>query len=556
VRYGLGVDLGTTSVAAAISHPGRTELVILGDRSVAAPAVVHLSDDGTLITGDAAGRWGLSRPERFGRAVKRQLGDPTPVILGGVPHAVPELMAAMLRDVVRKVSASQGGPPDSVVLTRPANWGPLRRGLFEQVTRIAGLQGAVTVSDPEAAAAHFAATRHPDGGEIVAVYDLGGGTFDAAVLRTRPRGAEFLGSPEGVERLGGIDFDQAILSYVNYRTGGALSELDLQDPQTTLALARLRQDCVLAKEALTTDTESTLPVLLPGRHLEVQLTRSNLEDMLRAPLESTLGALSRALRSARVSPRELRALVMVGGSTRIPLVTRMVSEGLDGAPIVRLDPDHAVALGAAALAARQLSDGPPAPTRAPTVRPPPAGPGAWPPHRPQSHGAPADPEVSPAPVGRPPPGEAPTWQDPAPVQAGPQAWSPGPPPAPPASGPAPSPPPTAPPPAPAEAPGTPRPADEHPGTDGDWHAPSIGRMLVIGMALLALAVVVGLIAYVLISRLQAAAAPDLGESGRPPSAAVAAAAPPAVGIPCGPRLRQGVDGGVPHLATAGCPGQV
>jgi actin-like ATPase involved in cell morphogenesis len=523
--------------------------VILGDRSVVVPAVVHLRDDGTLITGDAASRWGPSSPERFARAVKRRLGDPTPVILGGVPHAVPELLGAMLRDVVRKVSAAQGEPPETIVLTRPAHWGPLRRGLFEQVPTIAGVRRAVTVSDPEAAAAHFAASRNPHGGEIVAVYDLGGGCFDAAVLRTRPRGVEFLGTPEGIERLGGIDFDDAILSYVNYRSGGALSELDLKDPHTTVALARLRQDCVLAKEALTTDTEATLAVFLPGRHLDVSLTRSDVEDMLRAPVESTIGALLRTLRSARVSAQDLSAVVMVGGSTRIPLVTRMVSEGLGGPPIVSLHPDHAVALGAAALAARHLSDRPPASTRAPTVRPPPA-PAAWPPHPAQGRGAPAGPAASPAPVSRPPPGEAPTWQGPAPVEPGPQTWPPGPQPAPPPSVPVSRPPPTAPHPATAEAPGNPRPTDEHPGTEGDWHAPSIGRMLVIGMALLALAVIVALIAYAVISRLQPAAAPDLGTSAPPATATVA------VAIPGGPDPWQGVDGGTPHLATAGCPGQV
>jgi molecular chaperone DnaK (HSP70) len=352
VRYGLGVDLGTTFVAAAISQPDRTEMVLLGDSSVVAPAVVYLRDDGTLITGDAASRWGMSSPERLGRAVERRLGDPTPVVLGGVPHAVPDLLGTMLRDVVRKVSTAQDGPPDNIVLTRPANWGPLRRGLFEQVMTIAGLRGAATVAAPEAAAAHYAATRHPHDGEIVAVYDLGGGTFDAAVLRTRPHGMEVMGTPEGVEPLGGIDFDDAILSYVNYRSGGALSELDLQDPRTMVALARLRQDCVLAKEALSADSEAHLPVFLPGRPLDVRLTRADLEDMLRAPVESTIGALTRTLRSARVSPRELGAVLMVGGSTRIPLVDRMVSEGLGGATLLHLHPDHAVALGAATLAAR------------------------------------------------------------------------------------------------------------------------------------------------------------------------------------------------------------
>jgi YVTN family beta-propeller protein len=215
-----------------------------------------------------------------------------------------------------------------------------------------GLATAHLVTEPEAAAAHYGASRHLEDGQTVAVYDLGGGTFDATVLRKHPGGLEILGTPEGIERLGGVDFDDAILSYLDYAANGALSELDPRDPQVTVALARLRQDCILAKEALSVDTETVLPVFLPGRHFDVRITRSDFEDMVRAPIESTIGALSRTLQSAQVRPADLSAVLLVGGSSRIPLVARMVSAEL-GRPIV-LDthPKYAVALGAATLAAR------------------------------------------------------------------------------------------------------------------------------------------------------------------------------------------------------------
>ncbi|MDT7667324.1 MAG: hypothetical protein QOC74_107, partial [Pseudonocardiales bacterium] len=266
MSYNLGVDLGTTFVAAAVAHPTQVEMFTLGDRSVVAPAVVYLRDDGEMVTGDAAGRRSVSSPDRVGREFKRRLGDPTPVMLGGSPHAVTALLAALLSDVLTKVSETEGDSPGRVVLTHPANWGPFRRGLFEEVPNLAGLVDVILVTEPEAAAAHYAASRQLDDGEIVAVYDLGGGTFDATVLRARPGGVEILGTPEGIERLGGVDFDEAILSHVNFTAGGTLSELDLRDPQTTIALARLRQDCILAKEALSVDTETVLPVFLPGRH--------------------------------------------------------------------------------------------------------------------------------------------------------------------------------------------------------------------------------------------------------------------------------------------------
>jgi actin-like ATPase involved in cell morphogenesis len=324
----------------------------LGDRSVVTPAVVYLREDGVLVTGEAANLRGVSSPDRVGREFKRRLGNPTPVVLGGQPHTVTTLLGTLLRDVVRKVVETEGEPPDHVLLTHPANWGPFRRALFEEVPQHAGLTDPSLVTEPEAAAAHYAASRQLDDGEIMAVYDLGGGTFDATVLRKKPGGVEILGTPEGIERLGGIDFDEAILSYVDYTAGGVLRELDMGDLQTTVALARLRQDCVLAKEALSVDTETILPVFLPGRHFDVHLTRSDFEDMVRAPIESTIGALSRTLQSAQVDPADLSAVLLVGGSSRIPLVARMVSAELGRPTVVDTHPKYAVALGAATLVAQ------------------------------------------------------------------------------------------------------------------------------------------------------------------------------------------------------------
>ncbi|MFC5993587.1 Hsp70 family protein [Pseudonocardia hispaniensis] len=440
-----------------------------------APAVVHLREDGTIVTGAAANRRALSNPERIGRGLRRYLGDPTPVILGGASHSVTDLMGHILRDVVRTVVDAEGGPPDDVVLTRPASWNPTRYRLLDQVAAIAGLHRARTVVDPEASAAHFAQTRRPRDGEIVAVYDLGGGTFDAAVLIKRPYGMELLGDPEGIERLGGIDFDETILSYVDYRTDGALSRLDLQDQRTAGALARLRQDCALAKEALTGDTETTVPVLLPDRHLDVRITRAEFENMLRAPVEATLGALARALRSARVTPRDLAAVLLTGGCTRIPMVARAVQAEF-GVAVVRLHPDHATALGAAALAARSAlaaaeRPGPPAPwPTAPTFHPPRPEPGPPPP---------------------PTPRPAPAQEHQVPP------WPPG--------------------------PTAPEPSEKAPSGDGDWRSASIGRMLVIGVALLAAAVLVAVVTYFVILRLRGDSA---GTTPRSLAVAAVVAAPP------------------------------
>ena len=353
MSYSLGIDLGTTFVAAAISRDGqRVEMVPLGDRTVTEPSVVLRRDDGSLAVGDAAARQAGSRPGDVAWGVKRRLGDPTPVALGGEARPAGELLAAMLRDVLARITAEEGEPPSRVVLTHPANWGPYRRGLFEDVAAEAGLEDPPMLTEPEAAGVHFGVTRGLAEGELLGVYDLGGGTFDAAVLRGRAAGVEILGVPEGMEHLGGVDFDEAVLGRVDQACGGAVSELDAHDSRARAAAARVRQDCVVAKETLSVDDRANVPVLLPTRQEEVTVTRDEFEAMIRAPLTSTVDALRRALESAGVGADALTAVLLVGGSSRIPLVARMVGEALGCRTVVDSHPKHAVALGAAVVAAR------------------------------------------------------------------------------------------------------------------------------------------------------------------------------------------------------------
>ena len=363
--YGLGIDLGTTFVAAAVARGDQVEMVPLGDCSVVMPAVVYARDDGALITGETAGRRVVSNPDRVAADIKRRLGDPTPILLGGAAYPVTDLLGTLLRDVLDRVAAAEGGPPERLMLTHPANWGPHRQHLFADVARSAGAQTWQTITEPEAAAAHYAATRAMAVGEVIAVYDLGGGTFDATVLSRTEAGFEVLGTPHGIERLGGVDLDEAVLSFVNHATGGALAALDLGDPSTAIALARLRQDGVLAKEALSLDAEATIPVFLPGRHLEVELSRAQFEGIIQAQVESTVVALYRTLQSASITPDRLSTVLLVGGSSHIPLVARMIEERLGCRTVVDAHPKHAVALGAATLVRSADEDDAGSPRRSP-----------------------------------------------------------------------------------------------------------------------------------------------------------------------------------------------
>jgi len=541
VGFNLGVDLGTTFVAAAISDQSQIEMVTLGDRSVVTPSVVCVREDGTVVTGEAASRRAASNPGRVAREFKRRLGDPTPIRLADSNYTATELLGMLLRDVVAKVTEAEGAAPERVMLTHPANWGAFRRGLFEEVPRLAGLTETSTITEPEAAAAYYAASRQLGSGDLVAVYDLGGGTFDATVVRKLPDGVETLGTPEGVERLGGIDFDQALYDFVNFSSDSALSELDARDPQTAVALARVRQDCVLAKEALSADTETLLPVFLPGRHFDVRITREKFESLVRAQIESTIGSLSRALRSAQVSPADLSAVLLVGGSSRIPLVSEMVSEEIGRPILVDTHPKYAVALGAATLA--MMLGAPPGPPPGP----PPGRPGA-PPGRPVGppgrQGAPQGRAAAPpgrqgaapgrqgAPAGRPgappgrqgaPPGSPPGRQGPASGRPGGRPGGPVPPGRPGASAPRRGAPtgvgPAAP---PVANRSEPVPAVAAPQTS------TLGTKLALGIALVALAVAIVLVAVYLVHQFRTTALGGTSQPGHPVgvvAASLAAARP-------------------------------
>jgi molecular chaperone DnaK len=351
MSYGLGVDLGTTFTAAAVARDGRVEMATLGDHTDAVPSVVLIRADGTVLTGEAAERRAAAEPDRVARSVKRRFGDPVPVILGGTSYTAAALMAHQLRAVSDLVSGREGGRPAMVTLTYPASWGPYKRELFAQVPGLAGLGKVRMLTEPEAAAAHYARSAHLDPGALVAVYDLGGGTFDATVLRTAEHGFDILGRPQGIEGLGGVDFDEAVFTHVDRALDGAVSRLDPADPRATSAAIRLRRECVTAKETLSADTETTIAVLLPGLQTEVRLTRGEFEKMIRPAIDATIASLRRALDSAGIDPRELHTVLLVGGSSRIPMVAHLVSAELGRPTSVDTHPKHAIALGAAAAGA-------------------------------------------------------------------------------------------------------------------------------------------------------------------------------------------------------------
>ncbi len=366
MAYHLGVDLGTTFTAAAVIQAGRAEVFQLGDHRPQVPSAVFRTRTDDYLVGDAAIRAGTTDPSRLAAEFKRRMGDDVSILLGGAPMPPHLLMSVLLRWVVAAVTAGQGGPPESVVVTHPANWGEYRRELLAQAAAEADLVRVRFCTEPEAAAMHFASVNRVSPGAYVAVYDLGGGTFDAAVLRHEQDGSfGMVGTPQGIEHLGGIDFDEALLDHV--RNTVDLSGADVSDRNVLLDLARLRRECTEAKEYLSAASDTELSVSVGATRALIRLTRADLESSVRPALLQTVATLARTVKQAGLEVDELEAVVLVGGSSRIPLVTELLVQEL-GRP-VRLSPHpkHCVALGAALLASGSSSS---TMTEGPAVQPP------------------------------------------------------------------------------------------------------------------------------------------------------------------------------------------
>ena len=231
-------------------------------------------------------------------------------------------------------------------MTHPANWGPYKMEVLSQVIALADVGSTSWVPEPVAAAAQYATQARVAVGERLAIYDFGGGTFDTCVLEKTQSGFAMLGTPDGVEHLGGVDLDEALFSHVLELLRDRMTQVDTDDDDVTVGLARLRRDCIEAKEALSSDVDVVLPVSLPGLITSVRVTRSEFEALIRPALTETVAALGRTLRSANVEPAALARIVLVGGSSRIPLVTEMLHREFDVATALDADPKHDVVLGA------------------------------------------------------------------------------------------------------------------------------------------------------------------------------------------------------------------
>jgi molecular chaperone DnaK len=374
--YWLGIDLGTTFTAAAIGRSAadglEIQVVPLSAHSYAMPSVLFLPADGSLVVGEDAQRRGLADPYRVVREFKARLGDEIPLLVGGSPHYAHDLAASFVDWLYQYVTEQQGERPEAVGVTCPASWGPDTTALFERAIQHAGVPNVTLLTELQAAAISYASRPPRPDGATLAVYDLGGARFDVAVLRQdAPSEFSVLGRPEGIGGLGGLSFDEVLFEYVCAAAGVPIEEMDPSDHELAAEVAQLRRECTEAKETLSVSYDAVIPVTLGGTQHWVRLTRAEFEEMIRPDLDRTIEAMHRAFGSANVVAAELDAILLTGGSSRIPLVAQLIAAEFGPTPAIAGDPKAAVAAGAAQFAAPAS-----APVRDTGGRPAAAGAGA------------------------------------------------------------------------------------------------------------------------------------------------------------------------------------
>ncbi|HKW31415.1 MAG TPA: molecular chaperone DnaK [Candidatus Acidoferrum sp.] len=369
----VGIDLGTTNslVAYTDEQSGQPKCIPGPYGSTLSPSVVSIDADGSLIVGEPAKRRLLTQPERTIYSVKRLMGrgpadvqdelklfpfriDPASknvirVRLGEKVFTPPEISAFILRELKNWAEAFFGETVDRAVITVPAYFNDAQRQATKDAGKIAGLEVLRLVNEPTAAALAYGLHEKQRG--RVAVYDLGGGTFDISVLKLISTGEGDIYqvlSTNGDTHLGGDDIDNLLQAFVH--------ELILQrdeidfSPHGELA-QELRQALINVKHQLSETETATLRFALPnGKVFTHEFTQGALEALIKPVVDRTMGPAKQALADAQLKPTDMDEVVLVGGATRTPLIRRTVQEYFDRKPHTELNPDEVVALGAAVQA--------------------------------------------------------------------------------------------------------------------------------------------------------------------------------------------------------------
>jgi len=374
--YRLGIDFGSSHTTAILRRPDGHTRALLFDGSPLLPSAVYAEPNGRLVVGRDAIHASRLDPTRFEANPKSRIDDSS-VRLGDTEVAVSALVAAVLARV-RDEGVRVSGVPDKlgVTLTHPAGWGAARRDVLAEAAQLAGLPRPRLVAEPIAAASYFVEVlgRTIPPGSALVVYNLGGGTFDASAVVPSANGYEIL-AVDGLDGLGGANLDSALVEHLVRHHLEQNPELwqRLRSPQNAedrLQRRHLWDDVRAAKEALSHATSATVPV--PLLDLEARITRDEFESLARPLIERTVHTTAAVMRLARLTPERVVAILLVGGSSRIPLVADLVRSGTGVDPTATDQPETVIAEGGVRVDARDAG-GAAAPA-VPGARPGPAPP--------------------------------------------------------------------------------------------------------------------------------------------------------------------------------------
>ena len=343
----VGIDLGTTNSEIAIYRGARPEVLMdeLGRKIL--PSVVGVGETGDLLVGEDARNQLILYPERTIKSIKRQMGSNDKVHLAGCEYTPQEISAIILKRLKHIAEQSLGQPVRKAVITVPAYFSDTQRQATREAGEIAGLEVVRIINEPTAAALVYEAAQHQ--GKRILVYDLGGGTFDASIVRIEAGVVEVISS-HGNNHLGGDDFDhkivEHILDHLRIKQG-----VDVSDQPK--AMARILRSAEAAKKHLSDhpyariEEEYLTETAGKPTHLVLELSREEYEGMIAPFIEETLAAIHVALESASLTSSQIDEILLVGGATRTPLIRRRLREAFAREARGEVDPDLCVALGAA-----------------------------------------------------------------------------------------------------------------------------------------------------------------------------------------------------------------
>jgi len=346
----VGIDLGTTNSEIAIVQNGKVTVIEDAGRKIV-PSFVGIADNNDVLVGETAKNQYVLYPERTIKSIKRQMGEETKVEMAGQDYTPQEISAIILKHLKSLAESYLNEPVKKAVITVPAYFSDSQRQATREAGEIAGLEVVRMINEPTAAALSYEADQKAH--KRILVYDLGGGTFDVSVVSIEDDVVEVIAS-HGNNKLGGDDFDEKITAHIVEHLKEK-SGLDIQESRK--AMARINRVAEAAKRAL-----SDQPYVLIEEeyleehqgapiHLSLELARNDYEEMIANYIEETLEAVHIALNGANLTASDIDEILLVGGSTRTPLVSQRLTEEFRLEPHIEVDPDLCVASGAAIQAA-------------------------------------------------------------------------------------------------------------------------------------------------------------------------------------------------------------